>query len=195
MQQQSLIKTVDQISTAERDIIKNRLLSTPVRKDEAKPEFYIIHRTTDGTEFTEQYYDKAFDYERRLWCIDEIKKKIKQVRLPDFVYYLGMNDFIPPQSLQGVKFDGAFAIEIQEATETTVQEIEYVHPMLRLAMINLFSTVKQWGPGMYVLIYTTVENNTIDPHDKIDIKIRPLGQVTERLEQCVNELKKYTHAS
>lgn len=195
MQQPSLVKTVDQISTEERDIIKNRLQTTSVRKDATNPAFGIIHRATDGTEFTEQYYNKAFDYECRLWCIDMIKQKINQVRLPDFVYYLGMDDFIPAQKLDGVKFDGAFAIEIKEAAETAVQEIEYVHPMLRLAMINLFSVIKQWGPGMYVLIYTMVENDTIDQHDKIDIKIRPLGQITERLANCLNELKKATNAS
>ncbi len=189
----SLIKKVADLTSEERDIINKRLrweTATPSSGNSQMPnnEPKQCLVTSDNVTFHPEYEDKAFDYETMLWCKDQIREKLSQKCMPDWVYYVGLNDFVAPQHLKGTQFNGAYLINVPDNEHATMQEIEYLHSMLRINEINMHQAVEQFGPGKYVLIYTTLEEYHLHPLERCTIILKPLGSLTEKIKNMLNEL-------
>lgn len=186
------VRTIDSLTAAELTELEAEITKQflPAKGDGngnvLEPGYEFI--TSDGTRFNQQFYNQALDHEIRTENKTRIRQALNQKRLPDWVYYLGLNqDVIRDERVKNIKFNGAYRVTIEDANDPFyIPALYYMFPMLKFENINLYRTMERLGNGIYVIIHTSIEGR--DERESAEIMIRKMDDLKQKAQQIIYEL-------
>ncbi len=176
-----LRETADQLTADERDEVFARIKATTDLPNEK-----LVFTTTDGTKFNEGYESQAFEWELRLWNKENIKIKYDQKELPDWFFFLAQPTEINPETLKDIDYRKAYVVNIPNAAVSTINEICYLHPMLKDCGKFMECEIEPISPKKVVIVYTQIDGKRIDPREADCVSVTHAKKLADRLRKMLD---------
>ncbi len=171
------LKTIDMLAPEEKAIIEKRITKIFYHVTEV-----TIYETSSGDKFYENDWNKAFDWEHRLWNKENLKIKYKQKTLPDWLYFIVQPGNIDPQKLTDISFRKAYVIDVPEYFPgITTEELVYLHPLLGDSGNYLKATIENIVPSKFLIVYQHIDCKHVDPREADNIIFRSAKEVANQL--------------